>query len=387
MAVVTTVRLERDGDVSHARRAARTAVAAAGGSLNDQTRFATAVSEIARNALQYGRDGEVELAVRAAGRRTALIATVRDTGPGIGEIDAVLRGTYTSAHGLGLGIRGARRITDRFDLATGAGGTRVELGVLFDGTEEPAALARRIADALGEAARRNPIDELTEQNRALRDALARQAFLQRELHHRTKNNLAIIHSYAAMQARQVESEEARQALAALAGRVHALGLVHSFLHHSDGIGEIELRAYLSELAGSLGSAFSDKSATIECDIEEISLDPDLAVEVGILVNELVTNAMKHATPPDGAPLVIRIEARRENDVLVLRVVDNGAEVDDPETMMTSRSLGWRVIRAAAQKLGGSIAIDDAGGLAVTVTCPIQGGRHDRGTPSGASPRS
>ena len=370
MAVVPTVRLERDGDISHARRAARTAVAAAGGSLNEQTRFATAVSEIARNALQYGKEGEVELAVEAAGRRTALVARVRDTGPGIAEIGSVLRGTYTSAHGLGLGIRGARRITDRFDLSTGPGGTRVELGVLIDSGDEPVALARRIADALGEAARRNPIDELTEQNRALRDALARQAFLQRELHHRTKNNLAIIHSYAAMQARQVESEEARQALAALAGRVHALGLVHSFLHHSDSLGEIELRAYLSELAGSLGDAFADSPARIECDIGEITLDPDLAVEVGILVNELVTNAMKHAAPPDDMPLVIRIEARREGDVLVLRIADNGAEVEDPETMMTTRSLGWRVIRAAAQKLGGTIAIDDASGLVVTVTCPI-----------------
>ena len=370
MAVVTTVRLERDGDVSHARRAARTAVAAAGGSLNDQTRFATAVSEIARNALQYAREGEVELAVRPAGRRTALVATIRDNGPGIAEIDSVLRGTYSSAHGLGLGIRGARRITDRFELSTGQGGTRVELGVLLDGAEDPASLARRIADALGEAARRNPIDELTEQNRALRDALARQAFLQRELHHRTKNNLAIIHSYAAMQARQVESEEARQALAALAGRVHALGLVHSFLHHSDGLGEIELRAYLSELANSLGSAFGATPAKIECAVEEITLDPDLAVEVGILVNELVTNAMKHAAPPDGRSLAIRVEALRENDVLVLRVSDNGSEVEDPESMMTSRSLGWRVIRAAAQKLGGSIEIGDGDGLVVTVTCPI-----------------
>ena len=370
MAVVTTVRLERDGDVSHARRAARTAVAAAEGSLNDQTRFATAVSEIARNALQYGKEGEVELAVRPVGGRIALVATVRDSGPGIAELDAVLQGTYTSTHGLGLGIRGARRITDRFDLTTGSGGTRVELAILLDIGGEPAALARRIVDALGEAARRNPVDELTEQNRALRDALARQAFLQRELHHRTKNNLAIIHSYAAMQARQVESEEARQALAALAGRVHALGLVHSFLHHSDGLGEIELRAYLNELADSLSSAFAENPAEITCDVDPIALDPDRAVEIGILVNELVTNAMKHAAPPGGAPLLIRVQARREGDALVLHIADNGASVEDPETMMISRSLGWRVIRASAQKLGGTIRIDDGGGLVVTVTCPL-----------------
>ena len=282
----------------------------------------------------------------------------------------MLRGTYTSNHGLGLGIRGARRITDRFDLKTGPGGTRVELAILLEAGVEPAALARRIADALGDAARRNPVDELTEQNRALRDALARQAFLQRELHHRTKNNLAIIHSYAAMQARQVESEEARQALAALAGRVHALGLVHSFLHHSDGLGEIELSAYLNELATSLSSAFGDNPAKIACEVEPIALDPDVAVEVGILVNELVTNAMKHAKPPAGAPLVIRVHARREGDALVLHVADNGSSVHDPEQMMTSRSLGWRVIRASAQKLGGTIQIEDGQGLVVTVICPL-----------------
>ena len=371
MVVVTTVRLERDGDVSHARRAARTSVAAAGGSLNDQTRFATAVSEIARNALQYATDGQLELAVRPANGRMQILATVRDSGPGIGRIDAVLSGTYESEQGLGLGIRGARRITDHFDLNTGPAGTTVELGLLLDTSDDPVTLSKRIAEALAEAARRNPVDELTEQNRALRDAIARQSFLQRELHHRTKNNLAIIHSYATMQARQVESEEARAALTALAGRVHALGLVHSFLHHADDAGQVELRAYLGELSRSLGSAFSGDGARIDCEVAPISIDADRAVEIGILVNELVTNSMKHAAPPSGQPLVVRVQAAREGESLVVRVSDNGGEVGNPEAMLAdSRSLGWRVIRAAAQKLGAGIKTEDGGGLRVTVTCPL-----------------
>ena len=371
MVVVTTVRLERDGDVSHARRAARTAVAAAGGSLHDQTRFATAVSEIARNALQYAEDGQLELAVRTANGRMQILATVRDSGPGIGSIDAVLSGAYESEQGLGLGIRGARRITDHFDLSTGSAGTTVELGILVKSTDDAVKLSRRIADALAEAARRNPVDELTEQNRALRDAIARQSFLQRELHHRTKNNLAIIHSYATMQARQVESEEARAALTALAGRVHALGLVHSFLHHADDAGQIDLGAYLGELSRNLASAFSEDGARIDCEVQPIGIDADRAVEIGIIVNELVTNAMKHASPPGSAPLAVRVEAEREGDRLFVRVSDNGGEVADPEAMLAeSRSLGWRVIRAAAQKLGAGIETEDGGGLRVTVICPL-----------------
>lgn len=371
MLPITSIRLERDSDVSHARRTARTAVDALGHDLHDQTRFATAVSEIARNALQYGREGQLDFKLDREGRQTLFLAVVNDSGPGIAVLDRVMRGYSPNSQGLGLGLRGAKRISDRFDIQTGQGGTIVTLGLRIQSHENLPALANRIAKALTEAARRNPIDELTEQNRALRDALARQAFLQRELHHRTKNNLAIIRSLASMQARQVETEEAKEALLSLAGRVHALGLVHSFLHHADASGQIDLRDYLEELVGTLQQAMGREGVEMACEVEPLSLEPDRAVEIGIVVNELVTNALKHARPNGSDRLAVRIHARAVQDQLRVTVGDNGRPAENAECKLrSSGSMGMRVVEASARKLRASIEFNAGRGLSATLTCPL-----------------
>jgi anti-sigma regulatory factor (Ser/Thr protein kinase) len=150
---LTTVRLRHEYDVVLARQRARAIADLAGFESQDQVKFATSVSEIARNAFRYAGGGEVAFSIASAPngvapcnerRRTSrapdgmswwLIVRVSDSGQGIPNIDEVMDGTYVSSTGMGLGIVGARRLNDCFKLESIEGkGTVVELGRLFPRT-------------------------------------------------------------------------------------------------------------------------------------------------------------------------------------------------------------------------------------------------------------
>ncbi|WP_410824844.1 ATP-binding protein [Methylobacterium oryzisoli] len=119
----------QEEDIFTVRQRARHVAGQLGFSPADQTRIATAVSEIARNARDYAGGGRVEFGVGAAGGRQFLVMRVVDQGPGIAELPAILEGSYRSTTGLGIGITGSRRLMDRFDVVTDLGaGTAVTLG-------------------------------------------------------------------------------------------------------------------------------------------------------------------------------------------------------------------------------------------------------------------
>ena len=113
-------------DVVRVRQATRERAVAHGFSLIDQTKVVTAASELARNTLEYGGGGEVEIAIVGTSGRNGLRLTFSDQGPGIADIDQALKDGYTTGHGLGLGLGGARRLSNEFHIDSQPGrGTRV----------------------------------------------------------------------------------------------------------------------------------------------------------------------------------------------------------------------------------------------------------------------
>lgn len=120
--------IRNDDDVVAARRAAREMAAALGFESTDLTLLATAISEIARNITTYAGSGEVVLAVVRNGLRGGIKVIARDRGPGIADLDMALRDGYSSGRGLGLGLPGARRLMDEFEIDTEAGrGTTITM--------------------------------------------------------------------------------------------------------------------------------------------------------------------------------------------------------------------------------------------------------------------
>ena len=130
MAVVRTevVELRSSQDVVMARQAVRQHAVAQGLSLVDQTKIVTAASELARNTVQYGGGGTMRIELLNDGLRNGLRLTFEDQGPGIPDVALALSDGYTSGNGMGLGLGGARRLVNEFDIASTPGqGTRVTI--------------------------------------------------------------------------------------------------------------------------------------------------------------------------------------------------------------------------------------------------------------------
>src|SRR6185312_7443543 len=125
---ILSVNIRHEHDTVSARQRARQIAALLGFDTQDQTRIATAVSEIARNAFRYAGGGKVEYLVEGDTRQQMLAIRISDAGPGIADLDRILEGRYRSSTGMGLGIVGARRLMDDFEVTSTRGsGTLVLL--------------------------------------------------------------------------------------------------------------------------------------------------------------------------------------------------------------------------------------------------------------------
>ena len=133
---ITTVLVSREHDVVLARQRARQVALLLGLDGQDQVRVATAVSELARNAFQYAGGGKIEYLIASRSPSSLLVVRITDRGPGIANLDDVLDGRYESKTGMGLGILGARRLMDRFEIeSTADAGTTVAMAKRLRGAD------------------------------------------------------------------------------------------------------------------------------------------------------------------------------------------------------------------------------------------------------------
>jgi signal transduction histidine kinase len=176
-----TVKIMREEDVVTARQRARHVADALGFDEHDQTRVATAVSEIARNAFRYAGGGGVEFALDI--EKALMTVIVSDHGPGIPHVEEVLAGTYRSDTGMGLGIVGSRRVMDRFHIVTKKGSTTVTMSKSLPRRASLPSRAdvARIGERLAMEQPRPPIDEMQRQNHELLTALEQLRVRQEEL--------------------------------------------------------------------------------------------------------------------------------------------------------------------------------------------------------------
>jgi signal transduction histidine kinase/CheY-like chemotaxis protein len=161
------IAVERETDIILARQRTRKIAGLLGFDAQDQTRITTAVSEIVRNALDYGGGGRLEYRLEDEGRSRSLEIVVSDTGRGIADTAAILAGDHRSTTGMGIGITGARRLMDTFSLESASGaGTTVRMGKLLSRRAAPVTHAdlKRITKALSEQEGVDPLAEVRRQN-------------------------------------------------------------------------------------------------------------------------------------------------------------------------------------------------------------------------------
>ncbi len=184
--------------------------------------------------------------------------------------------------------------------------------------------------------------------RAVAAEKAKDLLLQ-ELGHRTKNNLALVTSVLSLQARSLSNPESKSALENAVARVHVIANAHEFLNPHQGHELIEMRGYLEELCKRLGEALRDvRPIAVRVEADPIELASERAVAIGLIVNELVTNAFKYAFPQDQSGAVTVALTRASPPTL--RVEDNG--IGCAEQM--GEGTGTKLVRLLVQQLGGRI---------------------------------
>jgi two-component sensor histidine kinase/CheY-like chemotaxis protein len=186
---------------------------------------------------------------------------------------------------------------------------------------------------------------------------AEREVLLREVNHRVGNSLQIIASLLHLQASSSSQDDVKAALTNAMGRVAAVAQVHRRLYTSHDLKSVLLNQYLGALLEDLRrSAEGDRMSRLTLKAEPIEIDPDRAVAVGIIVNELVMNAVKYAYPDGAGP--IKVDLNALGDDLVLSIADDGVGLD-AKTDPRSTGMGQRIVSAMASKLDASVERDPA----------------------------
>jgi two-component sensor histidine kinase len=243
--------------------------------------------------------------------------------------------------------------------AGGIGGIEVEL----NGCPEP---RWALLDAHPADEARTQIEGVMTDVTRLRGALDERNALLGEVHHRVHNNLQIVQSLLAFQARRFSSSEVRAAFDEVGARIHTLSLVQQQLYQAEDYSAVDFGAYLETLVGALLRLRNRAELKSEFDLEPIRLPINKAMPLGLIANELLTNTLKHAFP-DGRAGVIRVGFKREGDRAVLTVSDNGVGVSLEPQESEGDGLGSRLVPRLARQLGAEIATQSDGGYATRVS--------------------
>lgn len=171
-----------------------------------------------------------------------------------------------------------------------------------------------------------------------------------EIDHRTRNNYQTVLALVLLQARQAPNGEVRQALTQVADRIKAVSLATEQLAlRSDNLGTVRLGDHLRELCAQLHRGLSREEVRVECETDDLTASAEKAIYISVIVNELVTNALKHAFDPPGGG-VIRVTSSRVNGGAEFRVVDDGSGIQ-PNRADERGGLGTKLIARFVRQLG------------------------------------
>jgi len=178
--------------------------------------------------------------------------------------------------------------------------------------------------------------------------------LLKEIHHRVKNNLELVKSLISLQSAQMEDSPTKEAMMASQNRVQSMGIIHQKLYQGENLGSIEMKDYFLNLSEGILDAFNaEEKVKIECAMDNLELDVDTAVPIGLIVNELLTNALKYAFPEDKNGTIQISLSQSTPDILSLKVADNGV---GKENGLAHKGTGFgsQLIQLLTQQLNGTM---------------------------------
>jgi two-component sensor histidine kinase len=201
-------------------------------------------------------------------------------------------------------------------------------------------------------------------------SLAEKSTLLKEVHHRVKNNLQVIASLLRLQADGIGDPRLTVALRESQNRVESMALIHEQLYETEDLREVDLARHAALLASNLVHSYAVDEGRVSWNvsIEPVSLTVDRAIPAGLILNELISNAFKHAFP-DGRKGSLSIEGRRSDGSVVLEVRDDGAGMPEGADPAQPKSLGLEIVAILTRQLKGTFEIERGRGALCRVTFP------------------
>ena len=185
----------------------------------------------------------------------------------------------------------------------------------------------------------------------------------RELHHRVKNNLQVVSGLLSLQSNRLQDDSARQAMEEGKTRVNAMAMIHQKLYMDKELASVDIEEYLQNLTESLASSFGFEKQRVQTSVSlaQKSMNIDTAIPVGLIVNELVTNAFKHAFRSQQNPHVHISMLQKDAGLIELQVADNGSEDGITNAGDNSASFGMKLVHTLVDQLNGTINMYHDGG--------------------------
>ncbi|BDZ71897.1 sensor histidine kinase [Methanobacterium petrolearium] len=201
----------------------------------------------------------------------------------------------------------------------------------------------------------------------IKTALEEKEMLLKEIHHRVKNNLMIISSLLNLQSSYIHDEGARDVFKESQNRANSMALIHERLYQSTDLKNIDFGDYIRSLTTDLYHTMvaDPGQVRLDIDVEDVKIDINTVVPLGLIVNELVTNSMKHAFPGDESGH-IKVEFYLKNEKIVLKVSDNGIGFPTDLDYKNTSSLGLQLVNNLTSQIDGELELDRSQGTAFTL---------------------
>ncbi|WP_432736541.1 sensor histidine kinase [Maridesulfovibrio sp. FT414] len=267
-------------------------------------------------------------------------------------------------------------ITDLSELETAIERTRERARLLVENERYKEELERKIRERTDELRNMNKIlsEEISARKKSeqlVRASLAEKEVMLKEIHHRVKNNLQVISSLLSLQSGYTDDTEASNLLKECQHRVRSMSMLHEKLYRSEDLSRIDMNEYALTLISFLLRSYSvDGQITPNYDINNIHLAIDSAIPCGLIINELVSNALRHAYP-DNSCGTLNISMRQTDGNIELQVSDNGIGMPDKFTIGCTKTLGMTLVETLAHQLNGTVSLYNDNGATIKITFPAQ----------------
>ncbi len=209
----------------------------------------------------------------------------------------------------------------------------------------------------------------------LRASLKEKHVLLEEVHHRVKNNLNVVGSMLSLQLNRISSvEEAQEALRVSENRIHSMSLIHEHLYQSEDLAAIDMRSYVENILADLRQVYQGGlpiEVTTRSDSEQVYLDIHQAIPLGLILNELISNALEHAfqQASEGQLRVVLVADSTAKGWYELRVKDNGRGLPEDVDPEKTKTLGLQLVMLLSEQLGGSITTWRENGTEIVLSFP------------------